>query len=59
VSDCEQEMCPNWDGWGCPCDVLDIAKPGRLDCPECGSPAVHDAWDGWSCGLCGWMENPL
>jgi hypothetical protein len=27
VSGCEQELCPNWDGWGCPCDLFDIEKP--------------------------------
>lgn len=23
---CEQEMCPNWDGEGCPCGVLGLDK---------------------------------
>lgn len=59
MSRCEQEMCPNWDGFGCPCDVLDLEKPRR--CPECGNVEgmAHSAWDGWSCSICDWEENPL
>lgn len=26
---CEQEMCPFWDGDGCPCRVLDIDEETR------------------------------
>lgn len=60
ASECEQEMCPNWDGWGCPCDVLDLPKPEpRPICDECGSFMSHDSWDGWFCLTCGWEENPL
>ena len=59
---CEQEMCPNWDGWGCPCDVLHIEKPApKPQCPECGNVEgmLHSAWDGWSCCICDWEANPL
>lgn len=28
MSRCDQEMCPYWDGEGCPCDVFDIDPPG-------------------------------
>ena len=59
MSGCEQEMCPNWDGWGCPCDVLDLDKPEARKCPECDSAASHSVWDGWHCFVCGWEENPL
>ena len=59
MTECEQEMCPNWDGWGCPCEVLDIDKPETRRCPECGWPMKHDLWDGWSCGQCYWEENPM
>lgn len=24
MSDCGQEMCPMWDGHGCPCEVFDL-----------------------------------
>lgn len=59
MSGCEQEMCPNWDGWGCPCDVLDLDKPAP--CPDCGNSEGmrHDPWDGRSCSICDWEENPL
>jgi ribosomal protein L37AE/L43A len=52
-------MCPNWDGWGCLCDVLDLDKPESRQCPECNSAATHSVWDGWHCFVCGWEENPL
>lgn len=26
---CDQEMCPFWDGHGCPCEVLDISEEER------------------------------
>jgi hypothetical protein len=30
-------------------------------CPECGNTEGmrHDPWDGWSCAICNWEENPL
>lgn len=59
MSGCTQEMCPNWDGWGCPCDVLDLERPEKRLCPECLSAATHDIWDGWYCEVCDWEENPL
>lgn len=24
--DCDQEMCPMWDGEGCPCDLFDLDR---------------------------------
>lgn len=24
MSECLQEDCANWDGWGCPCRALDV-----------------------------------
>jgi hypothetical protein len=32
-SRCEQELCPNWVGHGCSCEVLDIPRDG-WDWPE-------------------------
>lgn len=29
---CEQEMCANWDGFGCPCAVLDLEPVVMCDC---------------------------
>ncbi len=60
LSACDQEMCPNWDGFACPCAVLGIAR-AETDrrCPECLSAAAHDVWDGWFCEVCDWEENPL
>jgi hypothetical protein len=26
MRDCDQELCPNWDGHACPCSVLGIGK---------------------------------
>lgn len=26
MSECDQEMCPMWDGEGCPCDLFDLDR---------------------------------
>ena len=53
MSACEQEMCPNWDGHGCPCDLLDIPKPDRM-CSHCLTPIsstdddpCEPCWNDW------------
>ena len=28
MSRCDQEMCPYWDGHGCPCEAFGIDPPG-------------------------------
>jgi hypothetical protein len=59
MSGCRQEMCSNWDGWGCPCEVLDLEPDGEM-CQECGlSRLEHGAMSGHWCPVCGWEENPL
>lgn len=36
---CPQELCQNWTGQGCACEVLDL-EPGVVDRCACGTP-----WD--------------
>jgi hypothetical protein len=39
MSDCQAELCRNWTGNGCACEVFDLDKPTfRVDC-ECGYDA--------------------
>jgi hypothetical protein len=42
------------------CGGLRCERSSR-DCPECGNAEGmrHDPWDGWSCAICDWEENPL
>jgi hypothetical protein len=45
MSRCDQELCPQWTGSGCVCEVLDIEQPER--CQRCGRPT-----DLGECDLC-------
>ena len=50
MSDCPQEMCRNWTGQGCACDVMgiepDIVYDGDQFCPLCDvSMSLHDGPD--------------
>lgn len=61
MSACEQETCPNWDGWGCPCGVLDIEKPSHAGCVlcGCGMDEHNDPRGGGGCATCGDCEGWL
>jgi len=37
MSTCDAELCPNWTGHGCICEVLDLPKEARWGiCRHCG-----------------------
>jgi hypothetical protein len=57
VARCGQELCDYWTGDACGCDLLDLRKA----CPDCDDDEgmQHSPWDGWSCSICDWQENPL
>ena len=62
---CDQEMCPYWDGHGCPCEVFDISPEARdAERVRCGFPSLlntdededdpADLPPGYGpCGVCG------
>jgi hypothetical protein len=59
VTDCQQELCPNWSGDGnvCPCAIFDIDPPKRccnLDCDREGTVFVGDltTLGDYACSLC-------
>jgi len=49
MSACDQELCPQWSGSGCVCEVFSLDRPER--CDQCGWPMVHG-----KCGQCGHID---
>lgn len=45
---CDQETCPNWDGFSCPCSVLGIC----MYCKGQGSLFIPEEDDHVECGYC-------
>lgn len=48
MNGCEQELCGNWTGQGCACEVFDIEPDLRSSCEAAGHPD-----DGEECCACG------
>lgn len=42
---CEQEMCPNWDDFGCPCAVLDTVPHATPCCDRHADRGLYH-WHG-------------
>lgn len=53
-SRCDAEMCPNWTGHGCICEVMDLDRADRDECCGVGPHLWTDTGGGVEvCECCG------